>query len=109
MGSGISSENSTSNQDDIQASLQLAPLHCLGLEQDLSNESNNVDVNFEQFQITSHLAPRTRLVPIRSGARFLFPSVSDGSSARKHLFSLSERIDQSEKSPSGLDLPLPLP
>ncbi|KAL4864269.1 fungal-specific transcription factor domain-containing protein [Aspergillus spectabilis] len=56
MGSGISSENSASNQDDIQASLQLAPLHCLGLEQDLSNESNNVDVNFEQFQITSHLA-----------------------------------------------------
>ncbi|KAL3483979.1 fungal-specific transcription factor domain-containing protein [Aspergillus germanicus] len=56
MGSGISSERSTANEDDVQASLQLGQLNGLGLEQDMGMHSNSTDVNFGQFNVNSPLA-----------------------------------------------------
>ncbi|KAL4755763.1 fungal specific transcription factor domain-containing protein [Aspergillus foveolatus] len=65
--SRISSRHSTTNQDDIQASLQLAPLHCLGLEQpNLTTDSSN-GINFEQIQTNSPLVPDSSHFPLGLG------------------------------------------
>ncbi|KAL4951930.1 fungal-specific transcription factor domain-containing protein [Aspergillus filifer] len=57
MRSEISSERSTANDDDMQASLQLGQLRSLGLEQDMFTQSNGTDVSFGQlFQAKSPLA-----------------------------------------------------